>query len=143
MITRFLLLFGCGVLLTSPATSQPTADLFAKHCEACHGPGALGTDRGPVLLNSRSLRGQTESQLKDLIRNGRGGMPGFPLPDQDLTALARWVRSRNASAFDLKPEGDAAAGERFFFGQGKCSTCHMVRGLGTPQGPDLSEAGRQ
>src|SRR4029450_7805058 len=39
--------------------------------------------------------------------------------------------------------GDATAGERFFFGKGQCGSCHMVRGRGAADGPDLSNISRQ
>src|SRR5262249_32312426 len=60
-----------------------------------------------------------------------------------LQMMARWVRSLNVSAFDTKPPGDAAAGEKFFFAEGKCSNCHMVNGRGKVNGPDLSDIGRK
>ena len=121
-----------------------SAALFEKYCEGCHGEGATGTDRGPALVNNRGLRGRPESQLRDIIHNGTGGgMPPFALPEDQLLTLARWVRSMNASALDMKPPGDAGAGEKLFFGSLGCSSCHMVRGIGGTRGPDLSEAGRQ
>ena len=132
--------------IAAAAAQEPTAasGLFSSYCEACHAKGATGTDRGPALVNSRSLRGKSESQIRDVIHNGTpAGMPPFALPEEQLQALARWVRSMNTSAFDMKPAGDVAAGERFFFGQGNCSSCHMVRGVGGTNGPDLSDAGRQ
>jgi len=83
-------------------------------------------------------------EIRDIIRDGtRGGMPPFPLPEERLLQLATWVRSMNVSAFDMKLSGNAAAGKTFFFGNGNCSSCHMVRGIGGVQGPDLSEVGRQ
>jgi PQQ-dependent dehydrogenase (methanol/ethanol family) len=95
-------------------------------------------------VNNRGLRGRTEAQIRDIIRGGTaGGMPPFALPPEELEALARWVRGLNGTAFDIKPAGDAAAGERFFFGKGNCAGCHMVRGIGGITGPDLSEAGTQ
>src|SRR5438105_12627315 len=84
----------------APATpALPAATLFSKYCQGCHGEGATGTDRGPGLVNSRTLRGRSESQIGDIIHNGTGGgMPAFPLPPEELQSLARWVRSMNASA---------------------------------------------
>jgi PQQ-dependent dehydrogenase (methanol/ethanol family) len=121
------------------------ASQFSKLCEGCHGSGATGTDRGPALVNSRSLRNRSETQIRDIIHNGApGGMPAFSsLPDGQLEPLAKWVRSMNVSALDMKPAGDASRGEAFFFGKGNCSNCHMVRGIGGTQGPDLSEVGGQ
>ncbi len=117
---------------------------FKQTCAGCHGEGGAGGDRAPALTNNPGLRRSSEAQIADLIKNGtRGGMPAFSLPEQELTSLARWVRSLNVSAFDTKPPGDLAAGGQFFFGKGQCSTCHMVAGQGKVNGPDLSEIGRK
>jgi len=70
-------------------------------------------------------------------------MPPFPLPENELRQFAKWVRSLNSSAYDAQPDGDAAAGEQFFFGKGQCSACHLVHGRGKANGPDLSDIGRQ
>ena len=136
--------------LASPAASQdasapPSVErLFAQRCAGCHGENAGGGERAPALANSRSLRNRTEAQIHDIIRDGTsGGMPPFPLPENELQPLARWVRSLNTSASDVPSAGDAAAGERFFFGKGQCATCHMVHGRGKANGPDLSDLGHQ
>ena len=128
----------------NPQDSSEVERQFKNLCSGCHGPEAGGGDRGPALTNSRALRTSTEAQILAKIRDGTpGGMPAFALPPDQLQALAAWVRSLNASAVDSKPPGDIAAGERFFFGKGQCSTCHMVQGRGKANGPDLSAAGRQ
>jgi PQQ-dependent dehydrogenase (methanol/ethanol family) len=125
----------------SAASKRP--EQYTKLCAACHGEGATGSERGPALLDNRSLRSRSEKQIHDLIQNGTpGGMPAFALPEDQLQPLARWVRSLNASAYDLKPAGNAASGERFFFGKGQCGSCHMARGIGRANGPDLSSVGR-
>src|SRR6266536_2016685 len=117
---------------------------FEQLCSNCHGERGTGGDRGPALVDNRALRGRTESEIRDLIREGTpGGMPPFALPDPELQALARWIHSLNAPAYDLEPTGDLAAGERFFFGAGRCASCHMIAGRGKPNGPDLSDIGRQ
>ncbi len=135
---------GLAQLPDAESELSPTSQ-FSKFCEGCHGAGATGTDRGPALVNSRSLRNRSETEIRDIIHNGApGGMPPFPsLPEKQLVSLAKWVRSLNVSASEMKPAGDAAKGGAFFFGKGKCSTCHMVYGTGGVQGPDLSEVGRQ
>lgn len=117
---------------------------YATLCSGCHGSGATGTERGPALTGSRALRMRSLKQIQDVIRTGTaGGMPPFPLPEPQLAALAGWVHSLNASAFDVKPAGDASAGERFFFEKGQCGSCHMVSGRGGVNGPDLSNIARQ
>lgn len=116
---------------------------YAQLCSGCHGASAGGTERGPALANNRELRRRSVRQLEEIIRTGtQGGMPPFALPAAQLQALARWVHNLNASAFDVKPEGNAAAGESFFYGKGQCGNCHMVSGRGGSNGPDLSSIGR-
>ena len=128
--------------VTGIALAQTMPDPYQKFCAACHGDHATGTDRGPNLVNARSLRSRSEAQLRQVIRTGtRGGMPAFPLPDPQLNLLAATVRSWNASAFDAKPAGDVVAGQEFF--AGRCLACHMVRGRGASNGPDLSNIGRE
>src|SRR6185436_11853389 len=63
-------------------------------------------------------------------------------PDRELDSLTRFIRSLDAPD-NAATAGDAAAGERFFFGKGQCGTCHMVRGRGAANGPDLSNVARQ
>src|SRR6266566_4858454 len=141
----WILLAAASPWLCFQATAQELSaeQQFAKLCVVCHGPGASGTDRGPALVNNRGLRGRSEIEIHKLIRDGAGAMPAFPLPESQLQSLARFVRSLNASAYEASPAGDVAAGERFFFGKGHCSSCHMVRGQGRANGPDLSNIGRQ
>ena len=70
-------------------------------------------------------------------------MPAFHLPEPELDSLAQFVHALNATAYEMKPEGDVEAGERFFFGKGGCSSCHMISGRGFASGPDLSAIARQ
>ena len=127
------------------AQAPPEANrLFGELCLGCHGEGGKGTDRGPALVNSRSLRSRSQKQIHDVIRNGtQGGMPPFVVPETQLQSLAAWVHSWNASAHDLELPGSKTAGEQFFFGAGQCGSCHMVAGRGQSNGPDLSDTGRQ
>lgn len=133
-----------AVLLFSlllPAQEFPIA--YRKYCAACHGDSATGTDRGPNLIDTRSLRAATEQSIRNLIAKGtQGGMPAFGnLPAADLDLLARTVRSWSASAFDAAPPGDTALGQKIF--EARCQGCHMVRGSGAANGPDLSSIGRE
>src|ERR1700722_19258909 len=119
--------------------------LFTEKCAVCHGAEAKGGDRGPALANNRRLGARSVEDIAAIVKNGTpGGMPAFPLPESQIRQLASFVHSLNATAFELKPEGDAAAGEGFFFGQGKCGSCHSVNGKGNSAGgPDLSNVARQ
>ena len=127
--------------------AQPVPDamkLYEQRCAVCHGDDASGSDRGPALSRSRSLRTRSLNEIHDIVQKGTAsGMPPFPLPEDQLRALAGFIRSMNGSALDTPPSGDTAAGERFFFGRGRCASCHSALGRGKSVGPDLSNAGRQ
>ena len=118
--------------------------LFAARCASCHGADAAGGEFGPDIADARGLR-YRDRNVADLIKNGLpdSGMPAFPLPQQDLEALAAFVSGLRAPAFEHPPAGNAAAGESFFFGKGNCASCHLVKGRGGVLGPDLSNLGRE
>jgi len=113
---------------------------FDNTCAACHGEGATGGDRAPALIDNPDLRVLDENGIAAIIRAGTPrGMPAFAsLAGADVARLAGWIHSMNRSGFAPAPPEQVAAGERFFFGEGKCGTCHMVRGQGGSSGPDLS-----
>src|SRR5206468_11042029 len=62
---------------------------------------------------------------------------------QTLDALVTMIASLNAVAAKRTVRGDAAAGKQFFFGKGRCGSCHLVQGEGSPIGPDLSDIALQ
>lgn len=138
----FVFLIGAGMCFAQEANS--TAQLFVQRCAVCHGTDASGTDRGPALIGNRRLRTRTAADIANVILHGTpGGMPGVALAADQVNLLAGYVRSFNADAFEAHPAGDAAAGERFFFGQGNCGSCHAVAGRGGLQGPDLTNVAHQ
>ena len=131
------------VLLTPLLNAQSGQAIYARRCAGCHGPDAYGGEKGPALANSRSLRRNSFADTRGMIRNGRpeSGMPPFDIPAAELDDVALFIHSLNAPAASAHPPGDGSAGEHFFFGAGKCSICHMVRGRGLAVGPDLSDVG--
>ena len=134
----------CFGLLIPILTAADTRQTFVQQCAVCHGADGGGSDRGPALSGNRRLRARSAAEIYGIIRKGTpGGMPGIALPDADTKALAQYVLTFNATAFETKPEGDVASGERFFFTSGGCSGCHTVMGRGGSRGPDLSNIGRQ
>jgi len=132
---RLIPVFALLLPISSAAPPQP---LFAQRCAVCHGGEGGGSDRGPALAGNRRVRSRSTADIENIIRKGTpGGMPGFALPETQVTQLASYVRSLNATAFETQHEGDVAAGERFFRGAGRCSSCH------DRTGPDLSNIARQ
>lgn len=130
-----------------PARSSNLTDgrkIFARQCAGCHGVDARGGEYGPSLSGTRRLRERSFAWIRSVINKGvpTGGMPAFHLPPSELDALAALIHSMNSPAAENTVTGDREAGERYFFGQGKCTTCHMAYGRGSDAGPDLSNVGR-
>jgi PQQ-dependent dehydrogenase (methanol/ethanol family) len=134
-----------GLAQAQPKLVENGQKLFSKHCSACHGVDAEGSDMGPTLSGTRRLRSRSVEQLRNVIDKGipSQGMPAFHLPAPELDALAAFVRSLNSTAAESSVAGEPLAGRQFFFGKGQCAECHMVRGRGKAIGPDLSNVGRE
>jgi PQQ-dependent dehydrogenase (methanol/ethanol family) len=124
-------------------TSADGAKIFAARCAVCHGADARGGEQAPPLAGNSDLQGKSVDWLRNIIHNGMptGGMPAFNLSDGDLNAVATTVYSFNSRENTVA--GDPAAGKQFFFGQGKCASCHMVNGEGSPVAPDLSNVANE
>ncbi|MFN9892665.1 MAG: hypothetical protein ACK58M_05455, partial [Acidobacteriota bacterium] len=61
----------CALLslaLAYALAAQQPPPAYKKYCAACHADSATGTDRGPNLIDTRSLRSRSLSQIRDLIR---------------------------------------------------------------------------
>ena len=123
--------------------TQEAPPQFAQTCALCHGGDARGTDRAPSLVNNDHLRNASENDIADIIRKGKGKMPALPLAPPDIQALAHYVRLLDPTGAEPPVAGDPQAGERIFFGAGKCATCHIARGRGHSNGPDLSNVARR
>jgi PQQ-dependent dehydrogenase (methanol/ethanol family) len=118
--------------------SQAAPPQFIRTCALCHGNDGKGTDRAPTMAGSAHLKSMSDAEIATVIQKGRNRMPAFPLPSADINRLVRYIRTLNETASGAAVPGDAKAGEQFFFGEGTCFTCHVVRGRGISNGPDLS-----
>ena len=126
------------------ASAQNPADIqktYSMRCGGCHGDDGGGTQQGPALAGSASVRARSAQSLRTVIRNGipAAGMPAFDLPSDTIDALATMITSWNAIAAKASVPGDAAAGRQFFVGKGQCVSCHLAQGEGSAIGPDLSD----
>ncbi len=120
---------------------------FEAICAGCHGADGAGGEHAPSIVDMRRRGGNTgrpSQNLSAIIRNGipEGGMPPFPLPPAQLDALVAFIDALRAPAADHPTPGNAQAGESFFRGKGRCTSCHMIRGQGGTIGPDLSSVAR-
>lgn len=115
---------------------------FQQTCGFCHGPDARGAS-GPDLLRSSLVSHDVNGNLIGaVIRNGRPekGMPAFQLSDAEIHNIVQFLHAEAKVAASVSQRipteyplqkllvGNAAAGEAYFNGQGKCSSCHSVAG---------------
>lgn len=147
------LLAGTAFLLNaSPVESQnpftAAADIaegeriFELDCAICHGGDARG-GRGPDLTRGTYRHASDEDQLWEIVRYG---IPGTEMPRRVRTDDRAWkvvAYLGSLGGGGEPPPGDPVRGRQLFFGAGNCSTCHMVGGEGSLQGPDLTLIGWQ
>jgi mono/diheme cytochrome c family protein len=94
------LLVGSATVAVAASASgnDPGASTFEEHCATCHAPNGSGdTVVGKSMkipdLRSPALQSQPDTQLADVIANGKGLMPGFKssLSKDEIDALVKHV----------------------------------------------------
>ncbi len=141
---RLLLIFASmlygqrDLIPRDPASVEAGKQIYMGSCSGCHGATGEGS-QGPSLLSGRASR-LPDRTLLNSIKNGLPGtsMPEFPMGDAKVAQVAAFVRSLTSPAIANTVAGDVAKGREFFFGAGRCSSCHMIMGQGGHPGPDLS-----
>jgi cytochrome c oxidase cbb3-type subunit 3 len=125
-------------LAADPAMAQHGKQLFAAKCGFCHGSDARGGESGPNLIRSQLVLDDRHGELiAPVIHDGRIalGMPKFKMADGDISDIVAFLHNEPRKDRGAAPSapinivvGDAKAGEAYFNGPGKCSTCHSVSG---------------
>lgn len=113
-------------------------ELLVAQCGFCHGSNARGGQSGPDLTRSGLVQDdEAGRQLGAFLRTGRPdrGMPAFNLTEGQLADLATFLHATiylasNRRLYQILDvvTGDPKAGEAYFNGPGKCSSCHSVSG---------------
>lgn len=119
------------------------AKVYATSCAGCHGPDGTG-GRGPNLIRKLQSDPLKDSDLFNIVRDGITGsdMPATSLPDDDTWRLVAFIRALTGPAIENDVPGDAAAGEKVFWGsKAGCGNCHAILGRGSHMAPDLSDVG--
>ena len=126
--------------LTSAADVAEGRRIFELDCASCHGGDARG-GRGPDLTRGTFRHASDDDDLFEIVRNGIQGteMPRRVRTDPRAWRVVAYLRSLGGTG-ELPP-GDPARGRELFFGSANCSTCHVVAGEGSMQGPDLTLIG--
>ena len=124
---------------------DPGAASYAKHCAICHGDQREGNLPGfPPLIGINHR--MSESRIAELVRAGKGRMPGFPnLQNGELTTLLHYLTtaespSQTAGGGGKEGEGSgiAEAGGALF--HQNCAFCHGRDAMGGETGPDLTQS---
>lgn len=115
---------------------------FAQTCGFCHGPDGRGAS-GPDLIRSSLVSHDVNGNLIGaVVRNGRPqkGMPAFQLSDTQIENIAAFLHAQANSAASVAQRipseyplkkllvGNAEAGQAYFNGAGRCTSCHSVTG---------------
>ncbi len=129
-----------------PASTTTAADvqgsmLFTSNCGSCHGSDGRGGEHGPDIASAPDVQRLADSDLIAIAKNGVSGtgMPAFGwLGQEKVTAIIQYLRTLQGRRTDIKLPGNPRSGEALFFGEARCSECHMVNGKGGFIGSDLS-----
>jgi mono/diheme cytochrome c family protein len=119
--------------------------LLVGQCGFCHGSNARGGSGGPDLTRSAVVQDDENGrQLGEFLRTGRPdrGMPAFQLASEQIADLATFLHAAiylnaNRRLYQIQDivTGDPKAGQAFFNGPGRCSSCHSpdgdLKGVGT------------
>ena len=105
---------GSDPALAQHGLDEVTLVAWQQNCTRCH--GTIGRGDGPQgasmratdLTNGEWQRSVTDAQIIDAIKNGKGMMPRFGLPESTVTGLARLIRLLDASRV-TRPSGSAPA----------------------------------
>jgi ubiquinol-cytochrome c reductase cytochrome b subunit len=125
----------------SPEELSGLAYFRKENCKACHASAPGQKSIGGELVNaSRHPIPWLIDHFKNPAKMVPGStMPPFPMPDDQLTALSKFVTkltSENEHALFSTPD-DIVAGALLY--QAKhCSACHQINGVGMKVGPALN-----
>lgn len=77
-----------GGAKTEETAAAGPEDIYKKSCVACHGANYEG-GAGPALKGVGDRL--SVDQIKEVITNGRGSMPGGLVPADQADAMAKWL----------------------------------------------------
>lgn len=94
---------------------EVTIVAWRRNCVSCH--GQIGRGDGPqgAMVKARDLtdpewqRSVTDDQIVAVIRQGKGSMPAFPLPENTVEGLVRLIRLLDAGRSQKQPSGQSSA----------------------------------
>jgi cytochrome c oxidase cbb3-type subunit 3 len=126
---------------TATRPSNEGKAIFESACAGCHGLDGRGGERGPDIATRQPVVQLSDGQIQEILQGGRpaAGMPPFAaLGATKLNAVLAYLRSLQGRGTTVVLPGDPQKGKALFFGNARCSECHMVGGMGGFLGRDLT-----
>jgi mono/diheme cytochrome c family protein len=120
--------------------------IYIAECITCHGTKARGANEGPPNLRGSDLvrsltvlHDRYGDTIGAFLKKGhmtQSGTPSANFTATQIVDLSHFLHQRVGDTLRSGPfnsvlnvlTGDAKAGEAYFNGEGKCSTCHSVTG---------------
>lgn len=140
-LTGLAVLICAGMLWGADADAALGKRLYESQCSLCHGEDGRGA-RGPSLAQPRLKHASDDKALRKVIASGIPGteMPGaWQLSEREVASVAAYVLSLGKVAAERLP-GDAVRGRVVYEKQG-CAGCHIIQGVGSGFGPELTDIG--
>jgi mono/diheme cytochrome c family protein len=142
LLSTLVLTAGAQPLQAQDATRGRTA--FTTYCAPCHGADGRGGAEGNTDLTRSAIATANDGgrQLTEFLKTGRPEkrMPPFSLSDGQVADLFAFLRTASGGrgrggggggrnqTINAVVVGDPKAGETYFNGAGRCSTCHSPTG---------------
>jgi mono/diheme cytochrome c family protein len=76
---------------TASVSAGNAEDLVEKSCITCHGDQLQG-GAGPAL--SKIGANYNQSEIENIIKNGKNGMPGGIISGDDVAVVAKWLSEK-------------------------------------------------
>ena len=126
--------------VVDPEAANRGRRVWVAECIECHGTSARGTDKGKNLIQSDLvLHDRYGSTLGPFLAKGhpmQSGRKSASLSPTEVADLSHFIHERVYDTLRGSPifqpqqivTGDAKAGQAWFNGAGKCSTCHSPTG---------------
>ena len=118
--------------------------IFERSCSRCHGLDGTGGERGPD-LTSGFQRASTDAGLFNVVRNGVPDteMRGISQNrgDQSVWQIVSYLQTLSGG-MRVDVPGDPVTGAAVY-AQNDCAGCHVIDGVGSSSGPDLTTIGNR
>ena len=94
-----MLVVGLVLATSLPAVAQDAEALYKSKCQVCHGADGKGTAAGQKMgvrdFHSPEVAKETDAQMIEVTKKGKGKMPAFDgkLTDDQIKGLIKYIRT--------------------------------------------------